>query len=503
MTQTHEDPRRSPRKIAPARPAVHRRRWREASDGARDVSTRPPASDHHGRRGRQPPTWTPPWPPPGARSPRALGRPQRPGARRRAAASCSACCEPTEDSPGWKASTSANRSPSPAWSTSATPSTVHVLRRPRQHLQGATRSIRLPAFAYTRREPLGVVAAITPFNFPLILSSSKIAPALAAGNTVVHKPAEETPLSALLHGRTAPARPACPTACVNVVTGSGPVAGEALLRHPGVDKIAFTGSTAIGRHAASHRRREPLKPVTMELGGNAAQHRLRGRRPGEGASVRSSRGSSSTPVSSAWAARACWWPARCTSTVLSILAEAVPGVPVGDPPAPETVVGPMAGDAAPGEGRGVRRPGPAEGAGSSAAASGSTWTAATTTADGDRRPRRTTPGWCRRRSSARCSPCSPSTPRTRPSRWPTPRRTASRPGCRPTNLARAHRVAGPAPGRHRLGQRLGDARPGGALRRGQGLRLRPRVRPRGPRGVPADEVGLHPDRLIHSIELSR
>lgn len=135
-------------------------------------------------------------------------------------------------------------------------------------LDGATRDTPLNALAYTKREPLGVVAAITPFNFPLILAGSKIAPALAAGNTVVHKPADETPLSALyMAGLLQQA--GVPDGVVNVVTGTGPVAGEALLRHNGVDKIAFTGSTAVGRHAASIAG-ERLKPVTMELGGNAA-----------------------------------------------------------------------------------------------------------------------------------------------------------------------------------------------------------------------------------------
>ncbi len=130
-----------------------------------------------------------------------------------------------------------------------------------QTLDGATRGTPLNAFAYTRHEPLGVVAAITPFNFPLILSSSKIAPALAAGNTVVHKPADDTPLSALFMAELFE-RAGVPAGVVNVVTGSGAVAGEALLRHPGVDKIAFTGSTVIGRHAAEVAG-QALKPVTM------------------------------------------------------------------------------------------------------------------------------------------------------------------------------------------------------------------------------------------------
>jgi len=138
-----------------------------------------------------------------------------------------------------------------------------------QSVDRATRDIPINAFAYTRREPLGVVAAITPFNFPLILSSSKIAPALAAGNVVAHKPADDTPLTALYMARLFE-KAGVPAGVVNVVTGTGSVAGDALLRHPQVDKIAFTGSTAIGRHAASVAG-EALKPVTMELGGNAAQ----------------------------------------------------------------------------------------------------------------------------------------------------------------------------------------------------------------------------------------
>lgn len=112
------------------------------------------------------------------------------------------------------------------------------------------------------------MAATTPFNFPLILAGSKLAPALAAGNTVVHKPADETPLSALCMAGLLQ-RAGVPDGVVNVITGTGPIAGEALLRHAGVDKIAFTGSTAVDRHPASVAG-ENLTPVTMELGGNAA-----------------------------------------------------------------------------------------------------------------------------------------------------------------------------------------------------------------------------------------
>ncbi|MFJ9122184.1 aldehyde dehydrogenase family protein [Streptomyces sp. NPDC102394] len=208
-------------------------------------------------------------------------------------------------------------------------------------LDGAVRDTPMNALAYTKREPLGVVAAITPFNFPLILAGSKIGPALAAGNTVVHKPADETPLSALYMARLFQ-QAGVPDGVVNVVTGSGPVAGEALLRHRGIDKVAFTGSTAVGRHVASLAG-EALKPVTMELGGNAAHIVF------EDADLEKAVGA----IIKAFVfntGQFCMGGPRLLvarpvySTLLGILAEAVPGVPVGDPRDPGTVVGPMAGE---------------------------------------------------------------------------------------------------------------------------------------------------------------
>ncbi|MFF7640491.1 aldehyde dehydrogenase family protein [Streptomyces canus] len=208
-------------------------------------------------------------------------------------------------------------------------------------LDGAVRNTPMNALAYTKREPLGVVAAITPFNFPLILSGSKIGPALAAGNTVVHKPADETPLSALYMAGLLQ-RAGVPDGVVNVVTGTGPVAGEALLRHRGVDKVAFTGSTAIGRHVAAVAG-EALKPVTMELGGNAANIVF------EDADLEKAVGA----IIKAFVfntGQFCMGGPRLLvarsvhSTLLGILADAVPGVPVGDPRDPGTVVGPMAGE---------------------------------------------------------------------------------------------------------------------------------------------------------------
>lgn len=134
-------------------------------------------------------------------------------------------------------------------------------------IEGSTRTTGVPMFAYTVHEPIGVVAAITPFNFPLILSLSKIAPALAAGNTIVHKPAEDTPLTALAIADLL-TEAGLPDGVLNVVTGGGE-AGSVLVDDPRVDKIAFTGSTAVGTTIAT-RAAGTLKHVTVELGGKSA-----------------------------------------------------------------------------------------------------------------------------------------------------------------------------------------------------------------------------------------
>src|SRR2546422_5385113 len=118
---------------------------------------------------------------------------------------------------------------------------------------------------YTLREPLGVVAQIVPWNFPLMFVAWNIAPALAAGNTVILKPAEYTPLSALEIARLTK-EAGFPPGTVNVVPGKGSIAGAALARHPGVGKICFTGSVEVGqqiiREAATN-----LKRPLLELGG--------------------------------------------------------------------------------------------------------------------------------------------------------------------------------------------------------------------------------------------
>jgi betaine-aldehyde dehydrogenase len=122
--------------------------------------------------------------------------------------------------------------------------------------------------AFTVREPLGVVALITPWNFPLVIASWKLAPALAAGNTVVLKPAELTPLTALRFEALA-VEAGLPEGVVNVVAGPGSTAGRRLVEHPDVAKVAFTGSTAVGRAIAAGAA-GTIKRVTLELGGKSA-----------------------------------------------------------------------------------------------------------------------------------------------------------------------------------------------------------------------------------------
>ena len=124
-------------------------------------------------------------------------------------------------------------------------------------------------FVYTRKEPIGVVGAITPWNSPLLLLTFKLAPALAAGCTFVVKTAEQTPASTLEFARLFE-EAGFPPGVFNVVTGFGPTTGSTLVRHPGVDKVAFTGSTETGKQvmkdAADH-----LAKVTLELGGKSPQ----------------------------------------------------------------------------------------------------------------------------------------------------------------------------------------------------------------------------------------
>lgn len=134
-------------------------------------------------------------------------------------------------------------------------------------LTGETLPVSGSFFTYTLREPVGVVAGIVPWNFPLNLASWKFAPALAAGCTIIIKPASETPLTALAMAEVMNDA-GFPPGAFNVITGGGSTVGSALVKHPGVDKISFTGSTEVGkglmRDAA-----DTLKRVTLELGGKS------------------------------------------------------------------------------------------------------------------------------------------------------------------------------------------------------------------------------------------
>ena len=134
-------------------------------------------------------------------------------------------------------------------------------------IHGETIPVRGEFFNYTLREPVGVVGQIIPWNFPLLMAAWKIAPALACGNTIVLKPAEQTPLSALRLGEICQ-EAGLPDGVLNIVPGYGPTAGAALAEHMDVDKIAFTGGSATGRiimQAAS----KNLKRISLELGGKS------------------------------------------------------------------------------------------------------------------------------------------------------------------------------------------------------------------------------------------
>jgi aldehyde dehydrogenase (NAD+) len=133
-------------------------------------------------------------------------------------------------------------------------------------IQGETVNTFETAFTYTLREPVGVVGLIIPWNFPLLLASWKLGPALACGCTIVMKPAEQTPLTTLKFGELA-IEAGIPAGVINILTG-GPEVGKAIVRHPGIDKIAFTGSTAVGKEIMKGAA-DTLKRVTLELGGKS------------------------------------------------------------------------------------------------------------------------------------------------------------------------------------------------------------------------------------------
>ena len=135
-------------------------------------------------------------------------------------------------------------------------------------IQGNTIPIDGDYFCYTRHEPVGVVGQIIPWNFPMLMQAWKLAPVLATGNTVVMKPAEQTPLSALRIGELI-VEAGFPEGVVNLLPGFGPTAGAAIARHMDVDKVAFTGSTEVGHLIMEAAAKSNLKRVTLELSGKS------------------------------------------------------------------------------------------------------------------------------------------------------------------------------------------------------------------------------------------
>jgi acyl-CoA reductase-like NAD-dependent aldehyde dehydrogenase len=192
---------------------------------------------------------------------------------------------------------------------------------------------------YTRREPAGVVAAITPWNSPLLLMTWKVAPALAAGCTVVVKPSEHSPVSTLGFAELFE-QAGFPPGVFNAVTGLSRGVGAALAGHPGVDKVAFTGSTATGR-AVAHAAAENLNQVTLELGGKSPQivfpdADLRAAANGLVAGVFAATG------------QTCMAGSRLIvhesvhDELVRLVAERAAAIKLGDPNVPETEMGPVA-----------------------------------------------------------------------------------------------------------------------------------------------------------------
>jgi aldehyde dehydrogenase (NAD+) len=205
-------------------------------------------------------------------------------------------------------------------------------------IYGDTVPVRGPFLNYTRREPVGVVGALIPWNFPILMAVWKIAPALAAGNTVVLKPSRETPLSALRLGDLA-LEAGIPPGVLNVLTGYGSESGMALVRHPGVDKIAFTGGTSTGqeimREAAG-----TVKRISLELGGKSPNLIFADADPdkavrGALAGIFYNQGEICTAGSRLLVEQG------AHDSIVERLVEGAKKWPVGDPMDPKTRVGPM------------------------------------------------------------------------------------------------------------------------------------------------------------------
>jgi acyl-CoA reductase-like NAD-dependent aldehyde dehydrogenase len=205
-------------------------------------------------------------------------------------------------------------------------------------ISGTVNPVDASVHCYTVREPLGVCAGIIPWNGPLTMAVWKIAPALACGNTVILKPAEQTPLTALRFGEIL-AETGLPAGVVNIVTGFGETAGAAIAGHLGIDKVSFTGSTATGKQIL-HASVDNLKRVTLELGGKSPHIIM----PDAdiGAAARSAAaGFVMLTGQVCVAGTRILVQESILDEFASELAKAVTAFPVGDPFAEETMLGPV------------------------------------------------------------------------------------------------------------------------------------------------------------------
>jgi len=192
--------------------------------------------------------------------------------------------------------------------------------------------------AYTLRQPVGVIGSIVPWNYPLAMAAWKVASALAAGCTMVLKPSEITPLTALRLGEIA-LEAGLPEGALNIITGYGQTAGQALISHPDVDKVAFTGSTAVGKHIL-RTSADDMKRVSLELGGKSPtiimpDADLEQAIPGAAMSIFFNSG------------QTCFAGSRLLvhkdvyDVVLNGIAEVAKSLPIGDGMNPETMIGPV------------------------------------------------------------------------------------------------------------------------------------------------------------------
>ncbi|MFQ5852083.1 MAG: aldehyde dehydrogenase family protein [Candidatus Binatia bacterium] len=204
---------------------------------------------------------------------------------------------------------------------------------------GTTLPTDLSALACTVREPVGAVGIITPWNSPLILSLMKIAPALAMGNTLVHKPASWTPLSALKFAEICQAAD-LPQGVYNVITGPGETVGTRLVTHPGINKISFTGETVTGK-AIMVKAAETLKRVSLELGGKSP-HIVFADGDLEGAATFAARGFCLNQGQICWAGSRLFVEESIHDQLIDKLLQHVRNDwTVGDPMDPKTTVGPL------------------------------------------------------------------------------------------------------------------------------------------------------------------